>query len=172
MDWTAAGTIVTALATGILAVVTWRYMQLTQVLVQESKVTREQSSMPVLSAMMKPMLPGQLSEHEIYIANDGNGVAIDVHVQVTLMNQDNSQYAFEPIDKLLGIVGLAGVRVNPAWVPRSDRPEDAIVQVDLTYTNLYGWRLQSSATLRPKMFPRSADWELLAQSIPKPLPPS
>lgn len=72
MDWTAISAVVTAVATVVLAVLTWRYVKLTHEIV-------EAQTQPIVTLVLDRDENGVVS---FVLRNDGGGAAFDVQVEL------------------------------------------------------------------------------------------
>ena len=158
MDWTAAGTIITALATAYLAWVTRQYMKLTKCLVDESVSSRQLAQMPVLEAELLVETSGagntQPSRLALRIENTGSGPPVNVRV---LWLTDRGE---EIKDERIGVIGN-GISVRLAMLEA-----EPFTFIELTYENVYRWHYSQRLTLARDEFWHISDRSQLTIASP------
>lgn len=166
VNWAALGAIstlvaalITAVATGILVWVTWKYMDLTKSLVDEGVRGRQLAQMPVLESELVLETRGDEDSSEtrlsLRVGNVGN--APPLNVRVVWVTPGGKVIK----DELFGIVGT-GISVRLRMV--EDEPYTFI---DMTYENVYGWQYSQRLTLARDDF-----WHISDQSHLQIVPPT
>jgi hypothetical protein len=151
--------IITTISTIVLTGITGYYAWQTRILTKETHDARELATLPVLTCTMMAHAPtgtkvagkqgdvyGELNSLEV--RNVGTGPALDVHIQIETVNAQRSVLRLNDTSIDLHTLGIENrtIDLHPAmFYPAGS--EDAVLSIRVTYRNIYGRELSTTAKI-------------------------